>query len=471
MTKFIHSLALALFASAAISQAAEKPNILVLYSDDAGYADFGFQPNCVEEMKKLTPNIDTIARDGARLTNAYMAGCVCSPSRAGLMTGRYPQQFGYDNNLPPGTKNGLSLEETFGAKRMQSLGYETGLIGKWHLGYPDAFHPNERGFKTFYGLLQGARRYYPIDNPSPHQVILDNKTPTKEGGYVTDRLGDAACKFITDNKGKPFFLFVSFTAPHSPNQPKEGDEKRTAHIEKAGRAKYAGLIVSLDDNVGKILKHLEKEGLNENTLVIFTNDNGGQTATGADNTPLQGKKGTLLEGGVRVPWAMRWPGKIKPGSVINDPIISLDILPTMVEMSGNKIDPKWKLNGVSFLDRITAKSESLAERPLYWRQHGSKGDRALRLGDWKLHDGRESGTGIRLFNLAKDISEATDLASQEADKVKQLTEMLDKWEAGLIEPLWGPGAPGHKGGKKGDKKKRKKREGGRKNKPDNQSAE
>ena len=448
MLKSIYRFGLAFVATTSFSLAAEKPNILVLFSDDAGYADFGFQPNCVEEMKQLTPHIDTIARDGVRLSNAYMAGSVCSPSRAGLMTGRYPQQFGYDNNLPPGMKNGLSLEEIFGAKRMQSLGYETGLIGKWHLGYPDAFHPNERGFNWFYGLLQGARQYYPMDKPSPHKVILDNRLPTKEQGYLTDRLGDAACKFISENKSKPFFLFVSFTAPHSPNQPKAGDENRTAHIQKKGRASYAGLIVSLDDNVGKILKHLEKEGLEENTLVIFTNDNGGQTATGADNTPLQGRKGGLLEGGIRVPWAMRWPGKIAAGSVIDDPIISLDIVPTMVEISGNPIDPAWNLNGVSILDRMTGKSDSLEQRPLYWRQHGSKGDRAVRLGEWKLHDGRSSGTGVRLFNLAADITEANDLADKEPARVKQLTELLDTWESGLIEPLWGPGSAGAKAAKK-----------------------
>ena len=176
--------------------AAERPNIVVLYSDDAGYADFGFQPNVRDDMKNLTPHIDSIARDGARFTSAYMSGAVCSPSRAGLMTGRYQQRFGYDNNLPPGTKNGLPLDETFGAKRLGQLGYKTGLVGKWHLGYPKAFHPNRRGFDWFYGLLQGSRTYYPDGNISAHRVLQENGKRTKETGYVTDRLGDAACRFI-----------------------------------------------------------------------------------------------------------------------------------------------------------------------------------------------------------------------------------------------------------------------------------
>ena len=455
-------LSLSLISSLTVSSiAADKPNIVILFSDDAGYGDFGFQPGCVEEMKKLTPNIDTIARDGVRLSNAYMSGCVCSPSRAGLMTGRYQERFGYDNNLPPGTKNGLPLTETFGAKRMQALGYKTSLIGKWHLGYPAEMHPNKRGFDWFYGLLQGARKYFPVENPSPHQVILDNTTPTKEEGYVTDRLGDAACKFITENKENPFFLFVSFTAPHSPNQPKAEDASRTAHIEKKGRANYAGLIVSLDDNVGKILAQLKKEGLDDNTLVIFTNDNGGQTMTGANNSPLSGKKGGLLEGGIRVPWAMRWPGKIKPGSVINDPIISLDILPTMVEMSGSEahLKPEWKLDGISILSRITGKSEALPVRPLYWRQHGSKGDRSMRQGNWKVHHARSAKIEPKLYDLSTDISEQSDLSAKHPEILKAMTTKLDKWESQLIEPLWGAGANGAPLKKKGAGRGQNKRRG------------
>lgn len=428
---------------ATLSMAADKPNIVILFSDDAGYADFGFQPDCEQDMKKLTPHIDTIARDGVRLSNAYMSGCVCSPSRAGLMTGRYQERFGYDNNLPPGFKGGVDLNETFGVKRLQKLGYKTGLIGKWHLGYPAEFHPNKRGYDWFYGLLQGSRPYFSIAKPSPHRVILDNDKPTKEEGYVTDRLGAAACRFISRHKDEPFYLFVSFTAPHGPLQPKQEDLARLAHIGEKRRKNYAGLIVSLDDNVGKILKSIKDNGIEDNTIVIFTNDNGGQTSTGAMNTPLKGKKGGLWEGGVRVPWAMRWPGKIKAGGVIDEPIISLDILPTFVEATGNRVGEGWNLDGRSFLPLLTGAAHSQPTRALHWRQHGSKGSISLREGKWKLiHNRGEAGAQPELYDLSQDPGESKNLAAQQPEVVAGLLVKMKDWEKQLKEPLWGAGAPG-----------------------------
>jgi len=429
-----------------------KPSIVVLYSDDAGYADFGFQPNCAADMKKLTPHIDRIAKEGARFSNAYMAGAVCSPSRAGLMTGRYQQRFGYDNNLPPGFKSGLELKESFGVKRLKKLGYTTGLIGKWHLGYPAEYHPNKRGFDWFYGLLQGSRPYFKLEKPSEDRVIQENGTVTEETGYVTDRFGDAACRFIKKNKEKPFYLFVSFTSPHGPLQPKPADAKRTAHIESKKRANYAGLVVSLDDNVGKVLDCLKAEGLDDNTIVLFTNDNGGQTSTGANNAPLQGKKGTLWEGGVRVPWAMRWTGKIPAGSVIEEPVIALDLLPTFVEAAGGKVDPAWNLDGRSFLSSLDGepKTTTVTEVPrsLFWRKGGSKGARAMREGNWKIVHDRKSGEEPALFDLLKDVGEADDLAAKNPEVLKVMLKKLDAWESELQEPRWGPGAPGAKKKKK-----------------------
>ena len=419
--------------------AAKPPNIVLLYSDDAGYADFGFQPNCRPDVKALTPRISSLAKDGARLTNGYMSGCVCSPSRAGMMTGRYQERFGYDNNLPPGTEDGLPLSETFGVKRLQKLGYETALIGKWHLGYPEAFHPNKRGFGWFYGLLQGSRPYFPMDSPGPHRVIQENGKATPEIGYVTDRLGDAACRFIREKKDKPFFLFLSFTAPHGPLQPKADDVEKLSAIAQARRRNYAGLLVSLDANVGKVLDTLKEEGLEDDTLVIFTNDNGGQTQLGADNFPLKGKKGTLHEGGVRVPWAIRWPGKIEPGMVIDDPIIALDLMPTFVELAGGKIEYSWKLDGVSLVKSWQG-GAPLPERPLYWRKAGSRGDRAMRLGKWKIYHGRMSKTAPVLYDLSNDPGEAHDLAAKEPEQLRKMLVMLDQWESELTEPRWGPGA-------------------------------
>lgn len=428
---------------AASSLAAAKPNIVVLYSDDAGYADFGFQPNCTPEMINLTPHIDRIARAGARFTNAYMAGSVCSPSRAGLMTGRYQQRFGYDNNLPPGTKNGLELTETFGAKRLQKIGYKTGLIGKWHLGYPKAYHPNKRGFDWFYGLLQGSRPYFSQEKISDHRVIQENGKNTKEGGYVTDRFGDAACRFIKEHKEEPFYLFVSFTSPHGPLQPKPKDAARTAHIKEKKRANYAGLIVSLDDNVGKILDCLKAQGLEKDTIVLFTNDNGGQTSNGAINAPLQGKKGTLWEGGIRVPWTMRWPEKIPAGLVVDKPVIALDLLPSFIEAAKAQVDPAWKLDGKSFLSLIdgTPKTTTATEAPrtLYWRQGGSKGPRAMREGKWKIIHDRKTGNAPALYDLESDIGESKDLSKEHAATLKAMLQKLDTWEFQLEEPRWGSG--------------------------------
>lgn len=437
---------------ATVSIVSAKPNIVVLFSDDAGYADFGFQPNCAEDMKELTPNIDRIARKGARFSNAYMAGSVCSPSRAGLMTGRYQQRFGYDNNLPPGFQSGLDLKENFGVEYLKGLGYSTGLVGKWHLGYPADYHPNKRGFDWFYGLLQGSRPYYEIPKPSANRVIQENGKVTKEDGYVTDRFGDAACRFIRENKEAPFFLFVSFTSPHGPLQPKPEDARRVAHIEQKKRASYAGLIVSLDDNVGKVLDCLETEGLDENTIVLFTNDNGGQTSTGANNAPLQGKKGTLWEGGVRVPWVMKWKGRIAAGSVIDKPVIALDLFPTFVEAAGGTVNPDWNLDGRSFLTGLDGEPEiargTEMPRPLFWRQGGSGGPRAMREGKWKIVHNRKTGEEPALFDLRQDIGESENLAKEQVEVFKAMLKKLNAWEKQLEKPRWGPGALSTKSKKK-----------------------
>jgi arylsulfatase A-like enzyme len=423
------------------------PNVVILFADDSGYADFGFQESVRPDMAQLTPHIDSIASAGARFTQAYVTGAVCSPSRAGMMTGRYQERFGHETNLPPGTQSGLPLTETFGVKRLQKIGYKTGLIGKWHLGYPDEFHPNRRGYDHFYGLLQGSRSYYPYTKPSRDRVIRHNDTPTPESGYVTDRLGDAACDFIEANKEEPFYLFVSFTAPHGPLEPRKSsyDAERIKHIKHKDRRNYAGLIVAMDDNVGKVLSTIENNGLNDNTIVIFTNDNGapgGKDST--SNFPLRGHKGELLEGGIRVPWAMAWPGVIKPGLVVSTPVITMDILPTIFEAAGQAIDANWKLDGDSLLPLLGASKHSFPRRTLYWRRSGIEGAIALREGNWKLLNRRASDKQPELYNLASDIGESINLASKTPEVLERLLAKLDTWESELVTPLWGPGSPGFK---------------------------
>jgi len=436
---FLGPFGVIVFCCSAILWAEEKPNFVLLLSDDAGYADFGFQPNVTDDYRQLTPRIDSIAEQGCRFSNAYVSAAVCSPSRAGMMTGRYQQRFGHDNNIPPGyMAGGLPLTETFLPKRLKSIGYTTGLIGKWHLGYPAEYQPNQRGFDYFYGCLQGSRKYFPIKDVSPHRVFLENTTPTPEVGYVTDRIGDAACRFIETNKDDPFFLFVSFTAPHGPLDVKPEYLESLSAIRPIKRRKNAGLIASLDENVGKILDQLESQGVAQNTLVVFTNDNGGQTQSGAINQPLRGRKGQLWEGGIRVPMAMRWPDQIAAGTVLEDPVISLDLFPTFFAAAKQPVSPDWNLDGVNLLDYITGQAEELPKRQLFWRRHGGNGNLAVREGDWKLiYQRKEPGAKPELYQLNNDIAESSDVADQYPARVQEMVDKAAAWEAGLVEPLWG----------------------------------
>lgn len=416
-----------------------QPNIVVLFSDDAGYSDFGFQPSATADMAGLTPHIDSIAEAGAVFRSFYMSACVCSPSRAGLLTGRYQQRFGHEKNIPPGyMKGGMSLDERTIADRLRGAGYRTGLVGKWHLGYPDAYHPNERGFDRFEGCLQGSRPYLEMEEPTPHRVILRDRTPTPEGGYVTDRFGDAAVEFIENEKDGPFFLFVSFTAPHGPLQPRPGDVElpELASIEKKRRRNYAGLVKAMDDNVGKILAALERAGVADRTLVVFTNDNGGQTQTAAVNLPLRGRKGQLYEGGVRVPAAVRWPGVVAPGTVIEAPAVSLDLAPTFLAAAGHPARPEAGLDGVDLGPALRGEAPALtADRSIYWRRSGSAGPIAARRGRWKLVQNDRSAPP-ELFDLVADISESADVAAAHPEVVAELLEELRAYESELIEPLW-----------------------------------
>lgn len=425
------------------SQATERPpNIVILYADDAGWVDFGCQEGVPEPFDTLTPNIDALAEAGVRCRQAYMSGVVCSPSRAGLLTGRYQQRFGHENNIPPGyMKGGMDLAQRTIADHLGDLGYRTGLIGKWHLGYPEGYQPNDRGFDEFTGLLQGARRYHPIPNVSAHRVIQHNGTPLPESGYVTDRFGEAACSFIADNRDEPFFLFVSFTAPHGPLEPRHEDAEKLSElgIEKQRRRKYAGLIHSLDENVGRITKALDSAGLAESTLVIFTNDNGGQTLTGADNGPLRGRKGTMYEGGSRVPMIFRWPGHLPAGTQCDSPVSALDYLPTFMAIAGGTLDAA-ATDGIDIMPLLRGEVTEPATRRFFWRKGGSAGNVAMRDGKWKLVWRRGDDAAPELYNLPSDLGEATDRAADEPERVRAMLGAIAEWETELIEPLWGPGS-------------------------------
>jgi arylsulfatase A-like enzyme len=417
------------------------PNIVLLLADDAGYADFGFQKRPDRDLAGRTPHIDSIASAGARFTAAYMASSACSPSRAGLMTGRTPSRFGHENNLPVGSLEGLPLSETTLGERLQALGYRTGLVGKWHLGQTTSYHPNQRGFDRFEGYLAGSRRYLPYPRARRELAIQVDGRPTAEAGHVTDRLGDAAVRFIAEHRQQhaevPFFLFVSFSAPHGPLQPREEDLVGLDGIDSKRRRKYVALVRGLDASVGRILAALDEHDLADRTLVVFTNDNGGPESTGARHQPLRGGKSDLLEGGIRVPLAMRWPGRIEPDRVVRDPVSALDLLPTFVALAGGSVEAEWELDGVDLAPLLQGDLEALPPRALFWRLGGPRGEIAVRRGPDKLRFAdRRKGAAPTLHDVARDPGETRDRAAEEPGLVAELSGLVEAWEREQMEPRW-----------------------------------
>lgn len=419
--------------------AQQRPNIILILSDDAGYADFSFQ----SDRLVSTPNIDRIAREGAKFTNGYVTGAVCSPSRAGMLTGIYQAKFGHTTNFIQGVQYdipmdslGLPLQQKLVGDHLRPLGYRTGIVGKWHLGLSAPFHPNKRGFDYFWGFLWGSSNYE-----------IDKKRDIEENGvsvdagkvpYTTDAIGDKSVEFIKSNKDKPFFLFVSFNAPHTPLQGKpELVERFTRQLNDPKRAQNAALTYNMDENVGKIFSALEQTGILNNTIIIFTNDNGGQeTHSFADNHPLRGMKADVYEGGIRVPMAIRWPGHIPKGTTVNTPVTSLDFLPTFLKAAG--ADPMSKsydgLDGKDLVAIIKQSDKKVQERSLFWYVNVNKG--CMRKGDYKIiFLPKESP---QLYNLRLDIGETTDLASVEPKIVAEMTREFMAWRKQLPAPKWRP---------------------------------
>jgi len=423
-----------------VTFAEKKPNIILLYSDDAGYADFGFQGSTV--MK--TPHLDKLATAGVRFTQGYMSASTCGPSRAGLLTGRYQQRFGFEENNVPGIMSevsaadgaemGLPIEEKTIADYMKSLGYTTAIFGKWHQGGADRFHPTKRGFDEFYGFRGGARSYYAYPNePKDNLNKLERGFGNFEepDGYLTDRLADETIAFIERNKDKPFFAFVSFNAVHTPMMAEEEDLKQFPEL-TGMRQEVAAMTLALDRACGRVLDKLVELGLDDNTIVVFTNDNGGPTDKNASiNLPLAGSKSNHLEGGIRVPFIMRWPGKIKENTVYTYPIISLDLLPTFVASAGGDSDKMTNLDGVNLLPYIQGEKKERPHQKLFWKKECRA---VLRDGDWKLI--RYPDRPAELFNIEEDISEQNNLAAEYPEKVKKMFKEIFEWELTLERPRW-----------------------------------
>lgn len=428
-----------LFVSACVAEE-RPPNIVLLFADDAGYADFGFQGSPI--MK--TPRLDRLAERGVRFDQFYMSAAVCGPSRAGLLTGMYQQRFGFEENNVPGfmSKSGLTGEDMglpLGiptvADRLRELGYQTALFGKWHQGDADRFHPTKRGFDEFVGFRGGAREYYayPEDEDLDRGLKLERgfenyQEPAK---YLTDLLADETCDFIERNKDTPFFAFVSFNAVHAPMQAEEKDLALFPGL-TGTRKEVAAMTVALDRACGQIIDKIDVLGLSDNTLIVFTNDNGGPTDQNASNNyPLSGTKANHLEGGIRVPSLFVWPGVIEPGTVYENPAISLDLFPTFVAAGGGDASMIENLDGVDLLPFIVGEDAGIPHETLFWKKE-NRG--VVRDGDWKLI--RFPDRPAELYNIPLDQAEENNLASEYPELVRTLYKKLFTWELELERPAW-----------------------------------
>ena len=429
---------------------ARKPNILVILSDDQGYADVGFQ-GCKDIP---TPNLDSLAKNGVRFSNGYVSCPYCSPTRAGLLTGRYQQRFGHEFN-PGGAKTenfGLPLSETTLADRLKSAGYVTGLVGKWHLGEEPRFQPQRRGFDEYFGFLGGGHSYL----PGMGAPIYRGTAAGTEATYLTDAFAREAVSFVEQHKNDPFFLYLAFNAVHTPMHATDLRLRRFASITDERRRTYAAMLTALDEGVGKVLDAVRSAGLERDTLIVFLSDNGGPTMrgttiNGSRNDPLRGSKRTTLEGGIRVPFVLSWKGSIPEGTVFEQPVIQLDVLPTVLAAAGVEVQSEWKLDGVNLLPFVKTLIKTPPHDALYWRL----GEQfAVRRGDWKLvrYDRTADETGetsnaqsepkvtrARLYNLARDLGEREDLAAAHPQKVEELEALWNSWASQLKEPLWRPG--------------------------------
>ena len=408
----------------------KKPNIIILLVDDAGYADFGFMGS--KDLK--TPNIDKLAASGVIFTDAHVSASVCGPSRAGIMTGRYQQRFGFECN-PTGDSCGVDLKEVTIANSLKQEGYATAAFGKWHLGDKPGHRPNERGFDYYWGFLAGSRGYFSNpnnDRAGKPQAITENFQHVTFDGYLTDRLGDKAVDFIGRNKDNPFFIYWSPNAVHTPMEAKPED---LALFGNHPRQTLAAMTWALDRAVGSIVEKLKKEGLLENTLIFFLSDNGGATNNQSTNFPLKGFKGNKFEGGHRVPFFVTWASTIKGGKTFNGLTSSLDLYATALDAANGKTASENNLDGVSLIPYLTGKKQGDPHQKLFWRKDKMA---SARLGDHKLI--RVEKLPSVMYNLSDDLGETINQVSKDPEHYQKLDAELKSWERGTITPLWTEGA-------------------------------
>ena len=432
---------------------ASRPNILVIVSDDQGYADAGFQGG----KDVPTPNLDKLAASGARCTNGYVSHPFCSPTRAGLLTGRYQARFGHENNPvydPLDKTEGLPLTERLLPQYMQDAGYKTGWVGKWHLGASTDHAPWKRGFAVTFGFIGGGHAFTGW-KPNERQYTI----PLTRGGKLLDEVpehltlafGKEASEFIRHNREQPWFLYLAFNAPHTPHQPTVEREERFAHIENILRRKYLAQVSLMDDAIGAVTAAIPESGQTQRTLIFFFSDNGGPVKNGADNGKLKGQKGQVYEGGVRVPFLVSWPEKIAAGSTFDLPVTSLDVFATSLSAAGIQIPTDKKYDGVNLVPHLTGAVKPEPHQALFWRAGLGKA-MAVREGSWKFV--RTSDSPDELYDLAADVGETKNLSSEKPEVASRLATALEAWSKEMIAPVfpgssvknedWGPGGANQK---------------------------
>jgi arylsulfatase A-like enzyme len=424
------------------AEQARRPNIVHIVADDLGWKDVGFN-GCADI---LTPNLDKLAAEGAKFTQFYVQP-MCTPTRAALLTGRYPFRYGLQTIVIPGPANyGLDTSEYLLPQSLKDAGYATAIIGKWHLGHADVkYWPKQRGFDYQYGAMIGELDYYTHSDAG----VLDwfrNNQPVKEKGYTTQLIGADAVKYIHQQSAdKPFYLYLTFNAPHTPYQAPKDYVDRYKNIEDPTRRTYAGMITCLDDEIGKVIATLEKKGLRNNTLVVFHSDNGGtrnamfagqmadlsKTKIPCDNGPYRGGKGELFEGGTRVCALANWPGKIQAGTV-DGMIHAVDLYPTFASLAGASTAKCKPLDGVNVWDTIAAGKPSPRTEVIYNLEPFRGG---VRHGDWKLIWRSLIPTSVDLYNLAEDPDEKNNLAAAHPEKVAALQARLNALGTEAAKPL------------------------------------
>lgn len=428
--------------SARAPVSSDHPNIVFLLADDLGYGDLGIQG----DKQAVTPNIDALAAHGVRLTDYYANHPICAPSRAALLTGIYQHRMGFEYN-PGSPKNtppifGLPPSATTMAQRLKAVGYATAMFGKWHVGFQPDRIPTAKGFDVFYGFLSGAHSYTPqpprgrkggteagADRWGGGGAMLRGTTPEPMPAHTTEAFGREAANFIDQNKQRQFFVYLPFNAVHAPLDTTKAYYNRFPEIKDEKRRVHLAQLAAIDDAIGQVVATLRKDGLLEKTIVVFASDNGGPTQqTTSSNAPLNGVKGLVLEGGIRVPAIVAWPGHLPQNKVIKTMAMSFDLTATILNVTGTM--PASGLDGVDLMPYLSGAKTGDAHKALFWRMGGQG---AVRDGQWKLVRNDET---LHLFDLSADIGEHSDLARTQPERVKALNAEWQAWSTQMQKPLW-----------------------------------